>query len=529
MCGALRSKRYCVLFDPSINTYINFGNDTTVNNMLDESLTLEGWFNAYTKETSGAILFWGKNYNIDHGWGTKYYQKTIPNDPNSHFLGAFNFQTKDSDRFGYYELNDHWHHIAVQYDVSTRNTTVYIDGMAHTSGTSNTGEGIAWDDSAVPGLIGAYTTDGGYNISGMGGWQRISNVVRYTSNFTPNSLFNPPASDANTIRLFKLDEGSGTTIIDYSSNALNATLANGFWAKVDSSGTYIETRTFTVSGTITEDSTSLSGVDVTMGATTVTTGADGKFSFSGLTQGTTGTITPVKATYIFDPVTISVSAVSADLPEQNFTAEVAPVWYLSGGIDASNCIGAYQAKGAADLAASYVNLANPGTYNLTAGGTTVWDTDTGWTFDTGANYLKTGITAAGDGTWTAIVRFTTTTVKNASYVFGSSNSAVTRVFSIMTTTANTSYYNTNSVSSGTARSGVLCITNGKAYVNGSDLGITLAEGSGTALPSDTYIGTLRYGTGTYGSFTGDIQAIAFYNTGLTTTQIGLLSTAMAAL
>jgi len=43
-------------------------------------------------------------------------------------------------------------------------------------------------------------------------------------------------------------------------------------------------------------------------------------------------------------------------------------WWLSGGIAAANCVAAYQPKGAASLEASYVNLANPGTYNLTFNG-----------------------------------------------------------------------------------------------------------------------------------------------------------------
>jgi len=42
-------------------------------------------------------------------------------------------------------------------------------------------------------------------------------------------------------------------------------------------------------------------------------------------------------------------------------APVPEVWYLSGGISGSVCIGAWQAKGAASRAASYNNLANPGT------------------------------------------------------------------------------------------------------------------------------------------------------------------------
>ena len=61
-------------------------------------------------------------------------------------------------------------------------------------------------------------------------------------------------------------------------------------------------------------------------------------------------------------------------------SDVAP-WYLAGGISAANCLAAYQPKGAASLAASYSNLANPGTYNAAPGVAPTFDASTGWTFN----------------------------------------------------------------------------------------------------------------------------------------------------
>jgi hypothetical protein len=80
-------------------------------------------------------------------------------------------------------------------------------------------------------------------------------------------------------------------------------------------------------------------------------------------------------------------------------------WWLNGGILPADCIGAYQAIGAASYAASLVNLANPGTYDLTAPvGTPVWNTTDGWigggiAVDT---HLETGINPHHD--WSVIVR-----------------------------------------------------------------------------------------------------------------------------
>jgi len=56
-------------------------------------------------------------------------------------------------------------------------------------------------------------------------------------------------------------------------------------------------------------------------------------------------------------------------------------WWLAGGINAANCIAAYQPIGAADYATSKVNLANPGTYDAYEGTAPDWSAVTGWTFD----------------------------------------------------------------------------------------------------------------------------------------------------
>ena len=60
-------------------------------------------------------------------------------------------------------------------------------------------------------------------------------------------------------------------------------------------------------------------------------------------------------------------------------------WDLNGTI--TSCVAAYQPKGAASYAASKVNLANPGTYNLSDGVAPNWDTGTGWGF-TETQYLE---------------------------------------------------------------------------------------------------------------------------------------------
>jgi len=77
-------------------------------------------------------------------------------------------------------------------------------------------------------------------------------------------------------------------------------------------------------------------------------------------------------------------------------------WDLNGTI--KSCVAAYQPVGAADYAASKVNLLNPGTYNLSDGvAYPDWASATGWTFEKDkSEYLDTGITIVGG--YTIIVR-----------------------------------------------------------------------------------------------------------------------------
>jgi hypothetical protein len=64
-------------------------------------------------------------------------------------------------------------------------------------------------------------------------------------------------------------------------------------------------------------------------------------------------------------------------------------WWLAGGIHPSQVVAAYQPKGAVDLAASYVNLANPGTYDaIPIAAPTL--SDNGW-LGSGDAALNTGI------------------------------------------------------------------------------------------------------------------------------------------
>ncbi len=129
-------------------------------------------------------------------------------------------------------LNNTWRHIAVQRKVSDGAMSIYIDGVLSGSGTGPTGD-LSYPDNGVPCnnccnggncnfsdpyiVLGAEKHDAGVAYPSYNGFMdelRISNIIRYTSNFTPAT--NAYSPDANTMALYHFNEGTGTVINDVS-------------------------------------------------------------------------------------------------------------------------------------------------------------------------------------------------------------------------------------------------------------------------------------------------------------------------
>jgi glucose/arabinose dehydrogenase len=111
-----------------------------------------------------------------------------------------------------------WHHIAVTRD-SSNTARIFIDGVLR--GTANgttapTTTGVGAFNIGDAGDSGDEYFPGGLDEV------RISGVARYSSNFTPQTT--RFATDADTVALYHLDEGSGQTIADASGNNRNGFL-----------------------------------------------------------------------------------------------------------------------------------------------------------------------------------------------------------------------------------------------------------------------------------------------------------------
>ena len=203
-------------------------------------------------------------------------------------------------------------------------------------------------------------------------------------------------------------------------------------------------------------------------------------------------------------------------------------WDLNGTI--TSCVGAWQAKGAASYAASKVNLTGNATYDLAeiGGGAVNWDAAVGWSgFATLSRCLDTTVPDIMYN-WTLIARFSDVTANSTVIIGGYDNASDSAYISYKSTgDAVALMCSEKSISSPTS-TGVLAIAGIDFYRNGTDAGNLNAQNTTNKLARTPYIGALHY-TAAQQYIDGKVQAAAFYNATLTPTQVGNLTTAMAAL
>jgi hypothetical protein len=221
--------------------------------------------------------------------------------------------------------------------------------------------------------------------------------------------------------------------------------------------------------------------------------------------------------------------VGLGIPFCGNVATAIPTWWdLDGTITAPTA--AYQSIGAASFAASLVNLANPGTYDLVVGNAPAWAAGTGWVFDGINDYLKTGI-VPGDG-WSMVVQFSDFADGIIGAIAGAYTSATTRFLVSVDRRpgAQGVFYQQGEflkVSPGIV-SGNLAISGQYGYRNGSVDSAAISGWSGVNT-ADIYIGCFNL-AGTDNSYSSvKIKAIAIYPYTLTADNVAALTTRMGAL
>ncbi|HMO60201.1 MAG TPA: LamG domain-containing protein [Roseiflexaceae bacterium] len=127
-----------------------------------------------------------------------------------------------------------WHHIAVTRNGSSGQLRIFVDGVQRAQGSGaagnisyRVGRATSYPNSDPYLVLGAEKHDypGSKYYNGFLDDLRISNSVRYTSDFSRPTA--PHTDDANTVALYRFNEGAGTTIIDEKGQSNGTRLVNG--------------------------------------------------------------------------------------------------------------------------------------------------------------------------------------------------------------------------------------------------------------------------------------------------------------
>jgi len=210
------------------------------------------------------------------------------------------------------------------------------------------------------------------------------------------------------------------------------------------------------------------------------------------------------------------------------SSHLASSWWRVAGAG-SYCVGAYQAKGAASQAAAKVNLANPGTYDLT-GTDPPWSATRGFQIPsaTGTAYYDTGVMALPG--WTIICQFGNLTGSGIP-VWGNYRPPAGGQYGMelypSTGTQRAYTYGTRQAAAAPpVTAGNMGMAGRQGYLNGA---ADLLVASTTWSNADTVRVATIYLVGQWWTLGVDWYAGAIYNRTLTTAQMAAIAAAMAQL
>jgi len=211
----------------------------------------------------------------------------------------------------------------------------------------------------------------------------------------------------------------------------------------------------------------------------------------------------------------------------------AKIW-LAGGINPTVCPAAYISKGVKSFSESKINLASPGTYDLTNGiNAPTWDTSIGWYFNTTSCYLQSSLPVNLKPA-TYIVRLKVDSLSSTHNLIGASGES-SMSLQVNVTTGYLELDRLNAELIARSTTGISAATDCVVAVSYSADGVYAFYINGTLINTGTndksftlrtlWIGTQFAGNQTYGHIMGSF----FYNTALTSEQVTAVSAAMAKL
>jgi hypothetical protein len=214
-------------------------------------------------------------------------------------------------------------------------------------------------------------------------------------------------------------------------------------------------------------------------------------------------------------------------------AQAVTPWWLAGGVSPANVVAAYQPKGAASLAASYINLANPGAFDAVPVAVPGWSAAAGWIF-TSAQAVSTVPVISGESgakIYTMIIQFTNSQNAFNRHLFGArTGAAATNVNVSQVNAASADLVNANrNVATSRRNNGSYAIAGFSMYADGVFLG-DAPFATTTATTPALFVGASNDGAGgLFNPMTVNISAFAVYDTKLTAPQVAAISAAMSAL
>ncbi len=193
---------------PNTNFALSFdgANDLVRTNSVPGTtiLTIEAWVRPQTNNANGLLIV---NADNNSGWSLELNNSQL----------TFWLATNQGWSFNRSTLAlqaGQWYHVAATYGNGT--AQVFVAGVGST-----------------PTSVGTLSQGPTLNFGGLAGYPffsgvldevRISNIIRYSSNFTPSTA--PFASDVNTVGLWHFDENTGHISADSSTSANHATLGS---------------------------------------------------------------------------------------------------------------------------------------------------------------------------------------------------------------------------------------------------------------------------------------------------------------
>jgi len=217
--------------DPlSGGSQVDCGQDASLANMPSSDFTIDLYIRATTdRGYFGSSLFTKDDGGWDDGWAIFI---DMYNGYASDVWGFVGRASSEATFFGTEILTDDtWVHLVIEWDVSEYTFYAAVDGAWKSVG-PNTGSGDLGLDSDTDLRWGVdwYESFGNPSPECDIAWVRFSNMLRWPTGvgFTPEGE-TPPSQDGDTLEIWALNEGSGSTAAATINAGNDGTLTNVTW------------------------------------------------------------------------------------------------------------------------------------------------------------------------------------------------------------------------------------------------------------------------------------------------------------